>query len=309
MVNRCEYLTLLVSFLVDGTLTETRLRLKAVAKTPLFPQLDSSMPRATSLFLVLLLAAFGQTQAHAVLVTHSFGFPTMVGPDVAIGAPLTHTIFREGKPGGMAGLDVDITFSLTITSANGGTVVHRGGSGGLGVDSVGDTNSTIDIAGEDLTFVLGVSTSDPNPDGGNITPTKLSFGSVTLRFIGNDNDNGSFGAFSGTTGPGAPDTGPPTVYEWTKGTLVSDFPGHTPGDPLASFDLFRMNGDVVTTFTHFYGTPASTNRFLFNGLNVGVVAAPEPSSWMLGGLIALIILFRLGWKRFRPITRPQSSIA
>ena len=80
-------------------------------------------------------------------------------------------------------------------------------------------------------------------------------------------------------------------------------------DPLPtatpSFDLFRMNGAPVATFTHTF----NGGSFLFNDLQVQVVAAPEPSSWMLGLLAACLIIFRLGWKRIRLALNPISITA
>lgn len=248
-----------------------------------------------------------QGEAKAELITHAFGFPTNTNPgdqDLIPGHPLlSETI---------SGADADFTFTLGVTSAS-GTPVYRQSSGGIGVRSAGESFTTIDHPGEDLTFVLNVSVSNIDPNGGGrISAQELTFGDVTIKFTGGpgpDFDSGTFGSFSNTTGPGAPNfPGNTHSYTWTTGTTTVDFPGMTP-DPLPSatpsFDLFRMNGAPVATFTHTF----NGGSFLFNGLQVQVVAAPEPSSWMLGLLAAFLIVFRMGWKRIRPVVNPNSMIA
>ena len=75
------------------------------------------------------------------------------------------------------------------------------------------------------------------------------------------------------------------------------------GDPVmgnATFDMFRMNGANLEQFTHYYVNASPSNSFLFDSISVSVVAAPEPSSWMLGLLAATLIVLRLSWKRLRP---------
>ena len=241
-----------------------------------------------------------QGTARAELLTHTFGFPTMVGPDIPT-TLLSHTV---------SGADADFTFDVAISAAS-GTPVYRGSSGGLGVSgSPGESFSTIDNPGEDLTFALTVTVSNINPNGGNITATEITFGEVTIKFAGGpgpDFDSGSFSSLL-DAGPGAPNfPGNTHTYTWVTGTTTTDFPGMTP-DPLPSatpaFDLYRMNGAPVATFTHtFVG-----GSFLFNDLDVSVVAAPEPSSWALGLLASLLIIFRLGWKRIRPRLNPVASV-
>ena len=145
------------------------------------------MPRIA--LTLMFVVACSQGQAKAELITHTFGFPTIVGPDIPT-TFLTHTV---------SGADADFKFDLAISSAS-GTPVHRGGSGGLGVTSVGETFTTIDHPGEDLTFALTVSVSNVNPNGGGrISAEALTFGDVTIKWAGGpgpDFDSGTFGAFS-----------------------------------------------------------------------------------------------------------------
>lgn len=217
-----------------------------------------------------------QHNADAGLVTGTFRFERNRGgvdrPVPAQGYDLTVSTAKA-----------DFTFNLKITSAV-GTPTWQRGNRGLGVVSAVGPNSTINAAGEDLSFVLSVSVSNINPLFSNLTVSDLTFTRVMLRSASNRRDSGSFGNFLNKTGPGNPDS--PSAYLWQNGRTGPDFPGMTPHRSRPEFNVRLMNGAPVASFTHTYVGGA----YSFRRVGVAVISNPEPSGGMLGMLAAGILL-------------------
>ncbi len=242
-------------------------------------------------------------------MTHNFDFtadPTKSIEQPALGAVIT-TLTSPVKTSGGLSFQFRVTFG---TSANNQVVRYTpGGTGLLGVrdnpaspGASGDPNEDIIGANTDLgagtfgdefiTFtlsVINVSTTGPNHV---INTPTFTIAETALVSPG---DEGKFSGF-----------GNGFVYQW-DGDGTDDFTGHdadTPAVGSARFRLQRMNSDVPLTS---FRQDAVAGAFLFQSISMSVLVNPEPSSFMLGLVAAMIGLGCYVWRRRSNATKLITS--